>query len=85
MPIVEPEVLCDGDHDLRTAQKVTERVGILLTIRALTHSVLAVDFVSVFFRRVFFVVMFFDFEISLCFVVAICDLLHDIKTIFHLH
>ena len=53
MPIVEPEVLCDGDHDLRTAQKVTERVGILLTIRALTHSVLAVDFVSVFFRRFF--------------------------------
>lgn len=26
VPIVEPEVLCDGDHDLRTAQKVTERV-----------------------------------------------------------
>ena len=26
VPIVEPEVLCDGDHDLRTAQKVTEQV-----------------------------------------------------------
>lgn len=26
VPIVEPEVLCDGDHDLDTAQKVTEQV-----------------------------------------------------------
>merc|ERR1712121_244648 len=26
VPIVEPEVLCDGDHDLYTAQKVTEQV-----------------------------------------------------------
>ncbi|XP_045173167.2 fructose-bisphosphate aldolase-like isoform X2 [Mercenaria mercenaria] len=26
VPIVEPEVLYDGDHDLRTAQKVTEQV-----------------------------------------------------------
>ena len=27
VPIVEPEVLPDGDHDLETAQKVTEQVG----------------------------------------------------------
>ena len=27
VPIVEPEVLCDGDHDLYTAQKVTEQVS----------------------------------------------------------
>ena len=26
VPIVEPEVLQDGDHDLETAQKVTEQV-----------------------------------------------------------
>ena len=26
MPIVEPEVLPDGDHDLETAQKITEQV-----------------------------------------------------------
>jgi fructose-bisphosphate aldolase class I len=26
VPIVEPEVLPDGDHDLRTAQKITEEV-----------------------------------------------------------
>jgi fructose-bisphosphate aldolase class I len=26
VPIVEPEVLCDGDHDLYTAQRVTEQV-----------------------------------------------------------
>lgn len=26
VPIVEPEVLCDGDHDLETAQRVTEEV-----------------------------------------------------------
>ena len=26
VPIVEPEVLCDGSHDLYTAQKVTEQV-----------------------------------------------------------
>jgi fructose-bisphosphate aldolase class I len=26
VPIVEPEVLPDGDHDLETAQKVTEEV-----------------------------------------------------------
>jgi len=26
VPIVEPEVLPDGDHDLETAQKVTEQV-----------------------------------------------------------
>merc|ERR1712142_1268535 len=26
VPIVEPEVLCDGEHDLYTAQKVTEQV-----------------------------------------------------------
>ncbi|VDP14866.1 unnamed protein product [Heligmosomoides polygyrus] len=26
VPIVEPEVLCDGDHDLHRAQKVTEQV-----------------------------------------------------------
>ena len=27
MPIVEPEVLPDGEHDLETAQKVTEQVS----------------------------------------------------------
>lgn len=26
VPIVEPEVLPDGDHDLETAQRVTEQV-----------------------------------------------------------
>lgn len=26
VPIVEPEVLPDGEHDLETAQKVTEQV-----------------------------------------------------------
>ena len=26
VPIVEPEVLCDGEHDLETAQIVTEKV-----------------------------------------------------------
>ncbi|ETN79106.1 fructose-bisphosphate aldolase class-I [Necator americanus] len=26
VPIVEPEVLCDGDHDIHRAQKVTEQV-----------------------------------------------------------
>ena len=26
VPIVEPEVLCDGDHDMETAQRVTEQV-----------------------------------------------------------
>ena len=26
MPIVEPEVLIDGDHDLPTAQRATEKV-----------------------------------------------------------
>merc|ERR1712002_656771 len=26
VPIVEPEVLCDGTHDIYTAQKVTEKV-----------------------------------------------------------
>ena len=28
VPIVEPEVLPDGDHDLETAQKATEQVGV---------------------------------------------------------
>lgn len=28
VPIVEPEVLPDGDHDLETAQKITEQVSI---------------------------------------------------------
>jgi fructose-bisphosphate aldolase class 1 len=28
VPIVEPEVLPDGTHDLRTARKVTEQVNI---------------------------------------------------------
>ena len=26
MPIVEPEILPDGDHDLETSQRVTEQV-----------------------------------------------------------
>ncbi|XP_062617285.1 fructose-bisphosphate aldolase-like [Saccostrea cucullata] len=34
VPIVEPEVLCDGDHDLETAQKVTEQV-LAFTYKAL--------------------------------------------------
>jgi fructose-bisphosphate aldolase, class I len=34
VPIVEPEVLCDGDHDLATAQKVTEQV-LAFTYKAL--------------------------------------------------
>lgn len=32
VPIVEPEVLCDGEHDLITAQRVTEQVTINLCI-----------------------------------------------------
>lgn len=36
VPIVEPEVLPDGDHDLETAQKVTEQVGLALA-HCLTH------------------------------------------------
>jgi len=35
VPIVEPEVLCDGDHDLKTAQKVTEQV-LAFTYKALS-------------------------------------------------
>lgn len=35
VPIVEPEVLCDGDHDLYTAQKVTEQV-LAFTYKALS-------------------------------------------------
>jgi len=35
VPIVEPEVLCDGDHDLVTAQKVTEQV-LAFTYKALS-------------------------------------------------
>lgn len=35
VPIVEPEVLCDGDHDLETAQKVTEQV-LAFTYKALS-------------------------------------------------
>ena len=27
MPIVEPEVLPDGEHDLATSQKITEQVS----------------------------------------------------------
>ncbi len=27
VPIVEPEVLPDGEHDLETAKRVTEQVG----------------------------------------------------------
>lgn len=34
VPIVEPEVLCDGEHDLYTAQKVTEQV-LAFTYKAL--------------------------------------------------
>ncbi|KAH3890511.1 fructose-bisphosphate aldolase-like isoform X2 [Dreissena polymorpha] len=34
VPIVEPEVLCDGEHDLFTAQKVTEQV-LAFTYKAL--------------------------------------------------
>ena len=30
MPIVEPEVLPDGEHDLETAQKVTEQVSTVM-------------------------------------------------------
>jgi len=35
VPIVEPEVLCDGDHDLETTQKVTEQV-LAFTYKALS-------------------------------------------------
>jgi len=39
VPIVEPEVLCDGDHDLETCQKVTEQV-LAFTYKALAdHNV----------------------------------------------
>jgi len=32
VPIVEPEVLPDGEHDLHTARRVTEDVSFSLTI-----------------------------------------------------
>lgn len=31
VPIVEPEILPDGDHDLKRCQYVTEKVGCLST------------------------------------------------------
>ena len=36
-------------------------------------------------RKMVFVVIFFSFlYIFFCFVVAMCDLMHDVETIFHL-
>jgi len=43
VPIVEPEILPDGDHDLETSQRVTEQVQQLLMI-VFTSRIL--DFVS---------------------------------------
>lgn len=31
VPIIEPEILSDGDHDLKRCQYVTEKVGGFLT------------------------------------------------------
>lgn len=33
VPIVEPEVLPDGDHDLATAQRVTEEVIMIIVLK----------------------------------------------------
>jgi len=35
VPIVEPEVLPDGDHDLHTARRVTEDVSYTLLLSSL--------------------------------------------------
>ena len=37
MPIVEPEVLPDGDHDLETAQRVTEEVSEIQPFLEMLH------------------------------------------------
>jgi len=38
VPIVEPEILPDGDHDLETSQRATEQVQRLLVM--MFHSVI---------------------------------------------
>lgn len=30
MPIIEPEILPDGDHDLKRSQYITEKVGFFI-------------------------------------------------------
>jgi len=39
VPIVEPEILPDGDHDLETSQRVTEQVQLLKRHLLVLHSV----------------------------------------------
>ncbi len=37
VPIVEPEILPDGDHNLKRCQFVTERVGYTLLLKGILH------------------------------------------------
>lgn len=41
MPIVEPEILPDGDHDLQRTQYVTEKVSLITLVRSINFKVLA--------------------------------------------
>jgi len=40
VPLIEPEVLSDGDHDIETCAKVTERVWTEMVYKLLKHRVL---------------------------------------------
>lgn len=40
VPIIEPEVLSDGDHDIETCAKVTERVWTEMIYKLLKHRIL---------------------------------------------
>ena len=53
VPIVEPEVLCDGDHSLERCQKVTETVLVAVFKVRVGHA-------SYFFRRVTLACRFTD-------------------------
>lgn len=37
VPIIEPEILPDGDHDLKRSQYVTEKVGFPFPMSAIKH------------------------------------------------
>lgn len=40
VPLIEPEVLSDGEHDIETCAKVTERVWTEMVYKLLKHRVL---------------------------------------------
>jgi len=40
VPIIEPEVLSDGDHDIELCAKVTERVWTEMVYKLLKHRIL---------------------------------------------